>query len=157
MSINRHISCSLLSFFTRNSKDFALLTATREIRGLKDIVHLGFMGCLPYEACLIIPLQTLLMECKSLPTTQTQVLQWWNKNMHIIMRSEHQLWLLKYTISEIHTPPPFWDNHSWHYLKNNYTHLLDQKKKSWYFSTTLAHKNEHKSQSKAIITAAHLN
>jgi hypothetical protein len=60
------------------------------------------MGYLPYEACLIIPLQTLIMDCKCLLTTQTQVLQWWDKNLHIKC-SEHQLQLLKYTISEMYT------------------------------------------------------
>jgi len=43
-----------------------------------------------------------------------------------------------YNFWDEHTIQPFWDNHSWHYLKNNYMHVLDQKKKSsWYCSTTL--------------------
>jgi len=59
------------------------------------------MGYLPYEAAFIIPLQTLLMDCKCLLTTQTQVLQLWDKNLHIKC-SEHQLRLLKYIISQYH-------------------------------------------------------
>lgn len=66
-------------------------------------MYLDFMGFLPYEACLIIPLQTLLIDCKCLLKTQTQVLQRWDKNLCIIKCSEHQLWLLKYTISEMNT------------------------------------------------------
>jgi len=51
-------------------------------------MYLGFMETLPYEACLIIALQTLLMECKCLLTTKTQVLQC-DKNLSITC-SEYQ-------------------------------------------------------------------
>jgi len=115
-------------------------------------------SCL-YEACLIIPLQTLLIDCTCLLKTQTQVLQWWDKNLCIIKCSEHQLWLLKYTISEMNTQ---YDHseiiiHDITLKTITCMYWTKKKKKSWYCSTTLAHKNKCKSQSKAIITAAHLN
>jgi hypothetical protein len=50
-------------------------------------MYLGFTGCLPYETCLIIPLQTLMMERKCLLNTNTSAAMRQESAYHVFRTS----------------------------------------------------------------------